>query len=197
MNIKQKIGAALATGALLAATFAPSAFAANTVSIMGNGAFSKNGVAVVSASKNVVKQSSTTAATNNVLSVSNTGGNNANFNTGGSTGIVTGGATTSTTITTTGGGNTNTGGNCGCPTGDTNVTIAGNGAFSWNGALVVSSNKNIVNQSNTTLVTNNVASVSNTGGNDANFNTGGSTGIMTGGASTSTTITTTGGSNSN
>ncbi len=197
MNIKQKIGGAIATAALLAATMMPVAAHAATVNIMDNGAFSKNGVAVFSKSTNVVKQSSTTVSMTGVSNVSKTGGNTASFNTGGSTGISTGGTTTTTTVTTSGGSDTNSGSDCGCPTGSTDVTISGNGAFSWNGVLVASSNKNIVNQSNTTVAYTEVSSTSNTGHNSASFNTGGDTGIMTGDTSTTTTVTTTGGSNTN
>lgn len=77
------------------------------VAITGNGAGSFNGVFVLSACKNVVKQGNATLSETTVISGASTGGNSASANTGGTTSVTTGNATTTTTVTTTGGSNTN------------------------------------------------------------------------------------------
>lgn len=77
------------------------------VAITGNGAGSMNGVFILSACKNVVKQGNATLTETTIISSTSTGGNDANANTGGTTSISTGNATTTTTVTTTGGSNTN------------------------------------------------------------------------------------------
>src|SRR3989337_2293692 len=108
MSIKQKIGGAIATGALIASVFAPAAFAAD-ITIDGNGTGSTNNAAVIKVSKSKVKQKNITAVGTGVLAVSNTGGNHANNNTGGSQSITTGNTATTTNVTVAGGTNANEG----------------------------------------------------------------------------------------
>ncbi len=68
------------------------------------------------------------------------------------------------------------------------LNVTGNGAFS-NSAINVSSNSTTsVNQTNNANITNNVSSNANTGDNSANFNTGGDSKIVTGDATTNTSI---------
>ncbi len=198
MNIKQKIGGAIATGALFASIVAPAAFAA-PVTISGNGPLSSNHAVVVKASKSTVKQKNVTVANTAVFNKSNTGGNKTSFNTGpGSNSITSGSTTTTTTVTVTGGENVNTAESCCCDgQGVTDISIIGNGALSHNGALVVDLCKNSVKQTNITVANTVVASSSNTGNNSASFNTGGDQTITTGGATTSTTVSVSGATNSN
>ena len=197
MGIKAKIGGALAIGTMLATVLAPGAALASTnVNISGNGWWSKNGAAVVSAKKNVVKQSNKTNVNTFVGTYSNTGNNHSSFNVGGTNSIDTGSTSTVTGISVTGNTNTNTS-NCGCDASNTSVHISDNGAGSWNGALVVNLNKNVVNQSNTTNVNTTVFTTSNTGGNSSSFNVGGGNTTTTGDVSTGVVVSVEGGSNSN
>lgn len=98
MNFKQKITTGLATGAVLLGTIAPAAFAATSVHISGNGAFSENRVNVSQSNSLRVAQSNDASINNTVNASSNTGGNNAGFNTGGSVAIVTGSSSTNVGI---------------------------------------------------------------------------------------------------
>lgn len=69
------------------------------------------------------------------------------------------------------------------------VEISGNGAGSDNVASVTQTSSTTVNQSNTAYVTNNVESDADTGDNSANFNTGGSVTVDTGGVEVDATVT--------
>jgi hypothetical protein len=90
MNIKGKIAATVATGAFALSTFATSAFAYTNVEISGNGAFSDNRVSVTQNERTRINQRNDANIVNNVSIRSNTGGNDANFNTGGDVFIRTG-----------------------------------------------------------------------------------------------------------
>ncbi|HVF69313.1 MAG TPA: CHRD domain-containing protein [Xanthomonadales bacterium] len=94
MNFKQKITTGLATGAVLLSAIAPAAFAATSVHISGNGAFSQNRVNVSQSHSLSASQSNNANISNSVNVSSNTGGNNASFNTGGSVAVVSGDANT-------------------------------------------------------------------------------------------------------
>ncbi len=197
MNIKYKITTAIATGTMMAALVVPTAFAA-PIEINNNGAGSVNGALIVKLSKSKVKQKNTTIVSTNVTTVQNTGGNNANGNVGGGNTITTGKNTTTTNVTVAGGTNTNTAESCCCDgQGETTVDIHHNGAGSVNGALVIDLCKNIVKQKNTTIVSTNVTTVQNTGGNNANGNVGGANDINTDDNTTTTTVNVTGSTNSN
>lgn len=199
MNIKQKITTAIATGAMLMTMAAPASFAASNITIKGNGFWSKNHVFSFSSSKKVVRQRNNTNVNTTVVSKSNTGGNKSSFNTGGSNSITTGNTTTNTTVNVAAGSNYNSGEGCCCDgEGETTVTIQGNGALSHNGALVAESCKDIVNQSNKTVVNTTIVSSSNTGGNSSNFNTGGEGNTTdTGNTSTTAGVTVIGSANTN
>lgn len=183
MNLKQKISGAIATGAAFAILAPAAAFASINVNVDDNGAFSKNGVAVISASKSVVKQTNNSKITNVISSVSNTGGNSIKYGVGGANSITTGGTTTLATIEVEGSSNTKTS-DCGCPEGDIDVDVTNNGAFSTNGVLVVDLNKNVVKQSNRSRIANVISSVSNTGNNSVKFTVGGGNTIGTGSTDT-------------
>lgn len=77
----------------------------------------------------------------------------------------------------------------------TNVQVSGNGAFSKNGVVVAKSTSNTVVQTNVTKVKNTVGTTQNTGKNSASFNTGGSSTVNSGKATTSVTIVNSGGGN--
>ena len=170
-NFKSKFAASAISIALLGTAFAPATFAANT--IKNNGADSTNKIKTVSKKKVAVSQSNQTLVINGVLVAQNTGGNKANKNTGGGGVDVNSGNATATVVnTTTTGGNTADITGCGCPE-VTDNKIQGNGADSYNKITTTSSNKTIVEQSNSTAVVNLVGVLQNTGGNTANKNTGG------------------------
>jgi len=78
---------------------------------------------------------------------------------------------------------------------DTTLTITGNGSDSTSNASVAQANNTTVTQTNATNISNNVSSNANTGGNQANDNTGGNVAVHTGDATTDTQIKNTAGSN--
>jgi hypothetical protein len=75
------------------------------------------------------------------------------------------------------------------------LEIVNNGADSYNKIEVTTSNVTEVKQSNSTNVTNVITTVSNTGGNTANKNTGGDVTVDTGEANTTVKTTVTGNTN--
>lgn len=189
MTFKTRLTTAIATGAVLVNALAPIALA-NTVTVSGNGAFSDNHVNLTTNTTNAVNQTNDANITNNVSSNSSSGGNSANFNTGGNSTIVTGAANSTVNVTNDANLNKASLTNCGtCNGGATNVTISGNGADSVNGANVTNANTNFLNQTNVANYDNNIKAKSSTGGNDSSYNTGGDTTIVTGPASTTVDVT--------
>lgn len=79
-----------------------------------------------------ITQNNSTVVLTKVVSKSNTGGNKASGNTGGSNSITTGNSTSNSSVTVTGGSNVLNATPCCNNSGDTNVTISGNGAGSTN-----------------------------------------------------------------
>lgn len=197
MNIKQKITSAAALAAMMASVVAPASFAATTVDITNNGAFSKNKVGVKNLSYKSVKQKNTTVVNTGVSAKAKTGGNSSSFNTGGTNTITTGDATNTVLVSVTGGSNENSGEDCGCPNPTTDVEISGNGAFSHNSVYVVNSSSSSVKQSNTTVVGTYVYTSASTGGNSSSFNTGGDSSIDTGDASNTVVVEVGGSTNTN
>lgn len=194
MNIKQKIGAGLATALMLGGMFAVSAHAA-TIKISGNGEGSHNTVNATHVNVSKVKQKTTTLAFTWVSSSANTGGNTANSNTGGSVSNTSGSADSTVTTTVTGGSNVATVTPCGCVPDDSSVTISRNGEDSHNTVNVTDVNVSKTSQSSTTVAITGVSSSADTGGNTANGNTGGSVTQTSGDASSTVTTTVSGGSN--
>ena len=81
---------------------------------------------------------------------------------------------------------------------DNTVNITDNGSNSTNNATIIKVKKSKVKQKNVTIVGTNVNTTQNTGGNQANGNTnGGENNITTGNATTNTTVTVGGSSNTN
>jgi len=198
MSIKQKITTATAAVTLLASVLLPgTAFAKTNIKIQRNGTGSVNKVRMVKRNMKFKHQSNKTVAITLVGSFSNTGGNSANGNTGGSVDTDTGDADTTVNVTVRGNSNTITPSECGCDDGNTNVTIKKNGRRSRNTVKMKKFNFSRTNQSNTTFVGTGVLTVSNTGGNTANWNTGSGVKTDTGNVDNSVTVTVGGSSNTN
>lgn len=194
-NLKKQLVSAAAAGAMLFNVAGP-AFATEgtTIMINGNGAGSDNWATVNQANTTTVSQNNNAYVTNNVNADAKTGGNDANFNTGGNTVIGTGNATTDVNV------DNNLNRNAAsvdcCVGGNTNVEISGNGAFSDNGVTLSTANTNVVDQDNNARVRNNIDTDAKTGGNDANLNTGGDVIIVTGNAKATANVSTTANVNS-
>ena len=187
MNFKTRLTTALATGAVLLNALAPVALA-QEVTVSGNGAFSDSTVNVTNTNETTVNQTNTAEVTNNVTTNADTGGNDANFNTGGDVAVSTGDASTNVAVST--GVNKNVADlDCDCISGgDTKVTVSGNGAFSDNTVGVSNNTIVALDQTNNARVTNNITANSDSGDNDANFNTGGDVTIGTGNASSTVLV---------
>lgn len=197
-NLKLKLTSAVVTGAFLAGVVLPTgAFAANTVTVSGNGSDSVNKVKIKAVKKSKVKQTNSATVINSVGVSQNTGGNKANKNTGGGdVNVNSGDATANVTITNTTGGNVLVMENCGCPEADNTVDVKDNGSDSVNKVKISSYSKNVVKQSNTAVITNGVNVGQNTGDNEANANTGdGAVHVDSGEANASVEITNTTGDN--
>jgi hypothetical protein len=195
---KFNLATSVATAAMVLSAFVPSTFAATNVTVGGNGAFSYNGVTVKSVKKTVTMQSNTTVANTLVGANTSTGGNYSSFNTGGGNSVTSGAATTNVGVGVGGSSNMTTPSLCGCDllNHDTNVTIAGNGAFLVNGVVVKNVNATVVSQNNTTLANTSFFTNTTTGGNNSSFNTGGGTGVSAGPATTNVGVVVTGSQNS-
>lgn len=188
MNFKSRLTTAIATGAVLLNALAPVAFAQD-VTITGNGATSQNTVNSTSASNTTVSQNNTATVNNVVTSNATTGGNSADFNTGGNTTVKSGNATNNVGVSNAL--NLNKASVDCCAAGNTaNVTISDNGATSINTANVTNVNNTTLGQSNNAVVSNVVTANSTTGGNSASFNTGGDTAVVSGNASTTVDVVT-------
>lgn len=194
-NLRMKMTTGMVTAAFLAGVIAPaSAFAADTVTISGNGAGSTNKVTIKNKKKTKVDQYNGTAVLNLTGVFQNTGGNKANGNTGGTVDVNSGNSTSTVTNTTTTGSNSATVNGCGCPDVDNTVDVKNNGADSTNTVKITNESKFKAIQTNETLVVNGTLVDQNTGGNRANNNTGGDVTVDSGNAtSTVTNNTTTGG----
>src|SRR3972149_2636467 len=187
LNLRQKLVTSVATVAILANSLAPLAFADEYV-ISGNGAGSDNWITTNQTSTTSVSQTNVANVTNNVTADAKTGGNDANFNTGGDVTIDTGNATVNTTVSNVL--NSNSAEVDCCASGNTSVNISGNGAKSDNGVQLTQNSTTVVGQSNVANVTNNVDADAKTGGNDAGSNTGGDVTIKTGDAKAMTSVST-------
>jgi hypothetical protein len=192
----KRIGAGIATTALLALSSAPAAFADDNVFLGGNGAFSDQNVHVSNSNSSNVSQSNNSNISNDVRNSLSTGGNRANFNTGGSVTIYTGEANATTQISNAAGSNVADVSNaCGCNSGGANVAVSGNGAFSSNNVSVSNWNRESFIQSNRDYFRNEVVNNLTTGKNSADFNTGTDVTIYSGGANANTWLQNQAGSN--
>ena len=188
-------GAALLAYALMAG----SALAAD-LEIKDNGVGSHNLIVVQESSECTVVQGTETNVLAAVSASASTGGNSASFNTGGNTTITSGNATATATMTVTGGSNTATDPCC-CDKNPCdgalapNVVISDNGAFSHNKVKLTNSSNSTVVQGASTNVGAYVGAKAKTGKNKAWFNTGGTTNITSGSATSGSSLTVSGGSN--
>ena len=182
----KKLSTAIATGAVLLQAVAGPALATGEIS--GNGTFSQNAVSLNNTTTTSVTQNNTANVSNNIDSNASTGGNSASFNTGGETTVSTGDATNVVDVSTSVNTNHASIDSCACLPSDTDVTISGNGAFSTNGAGVNNTSTTALTQNNVANITNNISADAKTGNNDAGFNTGGDTTIVTGKAGVGITV---------
>ncbi|KKQ43272.1 MAG: hypothetical protein US60_C0005G0032 [Microgenomates group bacterium GW2011_GWC1_37_8] len=185
-DFQKKVASAIAAGAILFNTALPVLAQSTSLVVTGNGADSDNDV-------NLSQQTTTTVVQNNVANISNnvdadadTGGNDANYNTGGSVSVKTGDASTGVGISNTA--NSNVAEIEGCCATDVDVELSGNGYNSDNTANLKLENSTDVFQTNYAKIKNEVDADSDTGDNDANYNTGGSVSIETGDADTTVLI---------
>jgi len=186
MNFKSRVITAIATGAVLVSALAPLA-SADTIAVTGNGALSGSVVNVTNSSNTVVNQTNNANISNNINTSASTGNNSSNFNTGGNSTISTGNASTNVTVNNAANLNQATV-SCGCDNSGTDVNVTGNGAESENGVNVNNANQVFLNQNNDANYKNNVTANATTGSNDSSYNTGGSTVVVTGNASTNVQV---------
>lgn len=191
---KRRILTAIATGAVLINALAPMAFADTTLGISGNGAYSDSQVKVDNQSSTNVVQNNNANVTNNVNTNLSTGGNKANYNTGGDVLINTGDASSKVDISTIV--NKNVANVQNMNNNNTSVDVSGNGYASTNSAKVDNSSSTNLSQDNYARINNNVNTAENTGYNDAKGNTGGNTTVVTGNARSDVAISNAANSNS-
>jgi hypothetical protein len=176
--VAKKVSTALVTLSALLINVAPAA--AMSIQVTGNGADSST-TANVSVTQTVsILQTNNADIDNDVTAKANSGYNEANDNTGGDVSIETGDATTKVSTATSANSNTQKLG-C-CPTLDAVVKVSGNGADSRNNVNLSLTNEYSVEESNNLDIDNDIFVFSNTGGNEANGNTGGDVRIKTGDA---------------
>lgn len=159
------------------------------IKISGNGAYSDNQAKVSNDNKVKLSQDNNADITNKINANATTGKNDSSFNTGGSSIIGTGDAYTNVSVNNKananmakigGGGSGNSYGN--------DVVISGNGAFSDNKAKLDNNSAVVLDQNNNADIYNKISAKADTGHNDAAFNTGGRTAIITGNAGTNVDV---------
>lgn len=186
-TLLKKATVGIATGALLAISAVPSAFASTGVGVNGNGAFSSNDVNVSNSCSTSVSQVNDTNIANNIRNLAYTGGNSASFNTGGSVVVYTGAAASHVDVANAAGTNALSGAQS-CSNGSTGVGVSGNGAFSDTNVDVSNWSREQWKQYNETVFLNNIYNSMSTGNNAANFNTGSDVVIYTGSAQSHTML---------
>ncbi len=163
---------------------------AASITVGGNGAGSLTSVTAHSFTLSSTSQGNLADFLNHVSAKTNTGKNTASFNTGGNTSIV-GGGDSSTTLGVNNVANTNTSTStpsC-CPCNQlSDVSVIGNGADSINGVTTSAKCITKVDQTNVANIANYVTTKSNTGGNNASFNTGGDVSVISGSSDSSVTV---------
>src|SRR3990167_2963478 len=167
-NLQKKIATITATAALLVNTALP-VLAGTTIEISGNGTYSDNDATVSLGQSTTVVQSNFSDVYNRVDADADTGDNDANDNTGGEVSV---------------------------ETGDASVDVRVSNALNSNTAGLKMGSSTELYQENVADVTNKVYADADTGGNDAEDNTGGSVSVETGNASVKVDLATTANSNS-
>jgi hypothetical protein len=166
----KKVFIAIVAVAMTFAQVAPAL--AQSVSNTGNGVDTNNTATVNQNNSTSVSQSNAASITNTISVISNTGDNTANRNTGGDVKVSTGDAGTKVAVENNANQNFATLNNCCATAGGVNVGNAGNGDSSYNNTAVNTNNSTALTQQNVADVTNLVTVDSNTGGNEADRNTG-------------------------
>ena len=190
-----KFGATFASVSLVATLFSPVALA-ETLEISGNGNGSDNTIIVKEPTITVVEQSNESLILTAAFSSASTGGNTANGNTGGDVDVTSGDAKATTKVTVTGSSNEATLPDpCGCEAAPPDVLISGNGNNSTNLVKVKKPTVTLVGQYNASFVGTLAKSKAKTGWNTANGNTGGTTNVTSGDATSRTRVRVTGSTN--
>lgn len=160
-----------------------------TVKISGNGAESTSTVTPDISNKTTLDQSNKADISNNIDSTATTGKNDANSNTGGTVYIKTGSANIDNNVDNKANVNIAM---IGDPSSATTPTmsfqILGNGAGSDNFITPKIKNSTSIDQDNSADINNNIDSYAKSGGNDANFNTGGDVTIEAGQANAESNV---------
>ena len=185
-SLQKKVTSAIAAGALLLQVALPVLAQSTTLVITGNGAESDSDINVAQTTTTTVVQNNTANISNDVDADADTGNNDANYNTGGAVSISTGDAATGVAISNTA--NSNVAEVNGCCDADVEVEISENGYKSDNEANLKLNTATNVFQNNSANIKNDVDADSDTGDNDANYNTGGPVSIETGDADTTVLI---------
>jgi len=179
--------AAASAGTMFLSLVTP-ALAETTIEITGNGYNSTNDATVKFTGDTTVYQENTAIVINKVESDADTGNNDANQNTGGSVGVLTGDASTKVAVSNLL--NSNIASVDCCDLGDTHILISENGAETDNDATIKDYGDIYVDQYNKAFVKNDVDADADTGDNDANQNTGGEVLVATGNAKAKVEIST-------
>lgn len=181
-KFQRKVASAVAAGAVLLQTALP-VFATTTIVISGNGVDTNNDANVNMTQQTTVNQQNVANIENDVDVTANTGDNTASRNTGGDTMVDTGNANVDVSISNSG--NTNVADVNNCCDADIDVLISENGDNSDNTVNLNTAHQTTVTQWNVANVENDVDVDANTGGNNADRNTGGNVTISTGNADVS------------
>jgi len=191
-NFKRQLISVIAAGTMVLNLATPAL--ATTIVISGNGSNSDSEVDVELENETEVVQTNVADIKNDIDVDSDTGNNDAEDNTGGDVSIDTGDATSTVTVSN----NVNTNAasvDCCEAGGDVDVLVEGNGTHSDNNVWLDRKSEIDIEQLNFADVDNDVDVDSDTGGNDAEDNTGGSVEIKTGKADTTVTLSTKANSN--
>ena len=194
-KIMTKLSVGFVSATLVMTVGAPVAFA-ETLEISGNGNGSDNTIIVKEPTITVVEQTNESLILTGAFSSASTGGNTANGNTGGDVTVTSGDAKATTKVTVTGSSNEATLPDpCGCEAQPPDVLISGNGNGSTNLVKVKKPTVTLVGQSNAQFVGTLAKSKAKTGWNTANGNTGGTTDVTSGDATSRTRVRVTGSTN--
>ena len=160
------------------------------VLISGNGTRSENNVVLDQGGETFVTQVNVADVTNAVSVASATGDNNANNNTGGDVSVETGDAKATVKLSTDANANSARVGDDSLlgDGGSLSARIIGNGSFTDNDINLTAGSLTTITQTNSADITNAVGIASDTGGNDANNNTGGDASVDTGNVDVDVTV---------
>lgn len=153
------------------------------VLIQDNGAGSQNIVNPNLSNTVTINQGNTASVYNDVHGTAETGNNDAKLNTGGDVTVTTGNAEVDASVINKANSNSaEVGGGSAVVTPTASFRILGNGAGSDNYITASLANVTTINQNNYAHLDNDVSASAETGGNDANWNTGGDVTVNTGDA---------------